>query len=291
MELMLSKLLNAFESRNSYFWAVMAVLLIGLLGVLDYLTGNEIAFSLFYLIPIFLATLAVNQKLGVITSFLSALTLLVAQIAIGRPSSQPSLDFLNTVIRTVLFSFFAFLMDALHKSQKEQRLAARTDFVTGAVSARYFTELLQMEIERTSRYPHPFTVVFIDIDNFKRVNDLFGHQAGDSALQFIADELKSQLRKTDIVARVGGDEFALLLPSLQQNDAEVILPKVRAALGAAMKQRDLPLTFSMGAVTCLTPPYAAEQMISLADELMYTVKNTTKDDIRFMTVEDQVSSS
>jgi diguanylate cyclase (GGDEF)-like protein len=269
----------------------MAVLLIGLLGVLDYVTGNEIAFSLFYLIPILLATLAVDQNLGVLTSFLSALTLLAAQIAIGRTSSQPSLDFLNTVIRTVLFSFFAFLVDALHKSQREQRLVARTDFVTGAVSARYFTELLQMEIERMGRYANPFTVVFIDIDNFKQVNNLFGHQAGDSALRFLTDELKSQLRKTDIVARVGGDEFALLLPHLQQKDAEVILPKVRAALGEAMKQRNLPLTFSMGAVTCLTAPYAAEQMISLADELMYTVKNTTKNDIRYMTVEDQVISS
>jgi len=202
----------------------------------------------------------------------------------GQRFSHPTLYFLNTLIRTVLFSFCAFLMDALHKSQKEQQSAARTDFVTGAVSGRHFTELLQMEIDRMDRYRHPFTVVFIDVDNFKQVNTMFGHQAGDAALRFIADELKLQLRKTDTVGRVGGDEFALLLPSLHQKDAEIFLSRVRAKLGDAVQERNLPITFSRGAVTCLSLPYAAEQMISLADELMYTVKNTTKNDIRFMTV-------
>src|SRR5215217_5379797 len=105
MELLLSRLLSAFETKNSYFWAVIAIAMVGLLGVFDYLTGNEIVFSLFYLIPIFLATLAVNRQLGILASFLSALTLLVTGIAAGQSYSHPSLYFLNTVIRTVLFSF------------------------------------------------------------------------------------------------------------------------------------------------------------------------------------------
>lgn len=282
MELKLQHLFEILEKKNPRFWILVSVILAVLLGFVDYLTGNEIVFSFFYLIPIILVTLAVNQRLGLLMSFLSALIILCAEIAVRESHSSLLLYLLNTAIRTVFYSFVAYLVAALRKTQQEERLAARTDFVTGAVNARYFNELLKMEIDRIRRYPHPFTVVFIDIDNFKTVNDLFGHQMGDHVLRSIAEELTLQLRKTDIVARVGGDEFALLLPSTRQAEAEVVLTKVHANLQEAMKRGNWPVSFSMGVVTCLTPPFAAEQLINLADELMYTVKNTTKNGVRFI---------
>lgn len=283
MEIEIYKIFEALERKKPLFWAITGILLVGLLGVLDYLTGNEIISSLFYFMPIVLVTLGVSQRYGLFVSFLSALTLLAAEIFAGQTYSHPIIYFLNTLIRTVFYSFVTYLVAALHKSQQEERMAARTDFVTGAVNARYFNELLRMEIDRIRRYPHPFTVVFIDIDDFKMVNDLFGHQMGDFVLRAIAEELQNQLRKTDIVARVGGDEFALLLPSTARGEAEIVLSKVHANLSEAMKQGSWPVTFSMGAVTCVTPPYAAEQLINLADELMYAVKNSTKNDVRFIT--------
>lgn len=283
MKLQISKLFEALEKKRPFFWGVIGIILVALFGVLDYITGNEIVFTLFYFIPIVLVTLAVNQRFGLFLSFLSALTLLIAEIAAGQTYSNPIFYLLNTLIRTVFYSFVTYLVAALYKSQKEERLAARTDFVTGAVNARYFNELLQMEVERIRRYPHPITVVFIDIDNFKVVNDLFGHRMGDEVLRCIAIELKAQLRSTDCIARLGGDEFALLLPSARQSDAEVVISKVHNHLRAEMRRRNLPVTFSMGAVTCVIPPYSAEQIINLADELMYEVKNSTKDGVRFKT--------
>jgi diguanylate cyclase (GGDEF)-like protein len=279
----LYRIFKALESKKPFFWGVLGLVLVGAFGILDYLSGYEIVSSLFYFIPIVLVTLAVSPRMGIFLSFLSSLTLLAVEIAEGRTYSHPVISVLNTIIRTVFYSFVAYLVAALHRSQQEERLAARTDFVTGAVNARYFNELLKLEIERIRRYPHPFTVVFIDIDNFKLVNDLFGHQVGDFVLRSIAGELRSQLRKTDIVARVGGDEFALLLPSTVQPEAEIVLSKVNANLGDAMRRGNWPVTFSMGAVTCVSPPYAAEQLINLADELMYAVKNGTKNDVRFIT--------
>jgi diguanylate cyclase (GGDEF)-like protein len=277
------RMLKAFQKERPLFWTVVGIVLVGLIGLVDYLTGNEITFSLFYLLPIVLVTLAVNQSVGLLISFLSALTLLGAQIAAGQIYSSPIVYFLNTMIRAVFYFFVTYLVSALHKSQIEERLAARTDFVTGAVNARFFNELLQMEIDRIRRYPHPITVVYIDIDNFKLVNDLYGHQIGDEVLRYIVSELQSQLRKTDIVARVGGDEFVLMLPSTQQQEAELVLDKVRRNLQDAMKRRNWPVTFSMGVVTCVAPPYSSQQLIQMADELMYEVKNSVKDGVRFLT--------
>jgi diguanylate cyclase (GGDEF)-like protein len=123
----------------------------------------------------------------------------------------------------------------------------------------------------------------MDMDNFKRVNDLFGHKMGDEVLRLIASELKSKLRKTDIIARLGGDEFALLLPSARLPEADVVISKMRTNLAEEMRQRNWPVTFSIGVVVCLAPPHSAEQIIDKADELMYEVKNSTKNNVRFTT--------
>lgn len=283
MELKPYRIFEALEKGKPAFWLIVGIVLIGLLGAVDSFTGNEITFSLFYLLPIVLVTWAVNQSAGMLLSFLSAMMLLIAELISGQVYSSPVIYLLNTLLRTLFYSLVTYLVAALHRSQQEERLAARTDFVTGAVNARYFNELLQMEVERIRRYPHPITVVFIDVDNFKLVNDLFGHKMGDEVLRCIASELRSQLRRTDFIARLGGDEFALLLPSARQPDAEIVINKVHAHLNAEMRRRNLPVTFSMGVVTCVVPPYSAEQIINMADELMYEVKNSTKNDVRFLT--------
>src|SRR5918996_428910 len=274
---------EAFENRSPLFWTVVGITIIGLLGILDYATGNELTLSLFYLIPIVLITWVVDRDTGLFMSFISGLTLLGAEIAAGQTYSHPLFYFLNTLVRTLFYVVVVYLVTELQKSRREEQLAARTDFVTGAVNARYFNELLQMEISRIRRYPHPITLVYVDVDNFKLVNDLFGHKIGDDVLRCIATELKSQLRVTDTVARLGGDEFVMLLPSTRQPEAHLVVSKVYTYLIEKMRQRSWPVTFSMGVVTCEFSPYSAEQLVNMADELMYEVKNSTKNDIRFRT--------
>ena len=151
------------------------------------------------------------------------------------------------------------------------------------VNTRYFNELLDREVERLRRYQHPFTLVFIDVDNFKAINDQIGHKAGDAVIRFIAGELKRLLRNTDIVARLGGDEFALLLPFTDQSAAETVVSKVSNELTAKMLTNDWPITFSMGALTCEAAPDSPEDLIEMADQLMYVVKNSTKNNVRFST--------
>jgi diguanylate cyclase (GGDEF)-like protein len=283
MERRLKEIFETIEKGSPLLWTITGLAIIGLLGIFDYLTGNEITLSLFYLIPIVLVTWAAGNKTGLFMSFMSALILLYAEIAAGQTYSHPIFYFLNTLVRALFYVVVVYLVAELQKSRKEELLAARTDFITGAVNARYFNELLQMEISRIRRYPHPITLVYVDVDNFKLVNDLFGHRIGDEVLRCIATELKSQLRVTDTVARLGGDEFVMLLPSTRQPEAKVVVSKVYSHLIEKMRQRNWPVTFSMGAVTCEFSPYSAEQLVNMADELMYEVKNSTKNDVRFRT--------
>jgi diguanylate cyclase (GGDEF)-like protein len=283
MERRLKQFFETIEKGSPLLWTITGLAIIGLLGIFDYLTGNELTLSLFYLIPIVLVTWAAGKQTGLFMSFMSALTLLYAEIAAGQIYSHPIFYFLNTLVRALFYVVVVYLVAELQKARKEELLAARTDFITGAVNARYFNELLQMEISRIRRYPHPITLVYVDVDNFKLVNDLFGHRIGDEVLRCIAAELKSQLRITDTVARLGGDEFVMLLPSTRQPEARMVVSKVYANLIEKMRQRNWPVTFSMGAVTCEFSPYSAEQLVNMADELMYEVKNSTKNDVRFRT--------
>lgn len=274
-------MLKAFEGRSLFFWAITSIVLVGLLGVADYLSGNEFSFSLFYLIPIYLTAWFTNPALSVSVAVISAVTWLIADMSVGEDYSHPIIYLWNTLIRFGFFIIVAYLISELHKTQKAIQILARTDHITGAINSRYFHELLEIELSRSNRYKRPFTLVYLDLDNFKQVNDKFGHTEGDQLITFIAHELKAHLRSTDVVARLGGDEFAILFPEAGQKDAEAIISKIYSHLMEQLRQKYPFVTFSAGAVTYAATPNSIAETIKIADELMYSVKNSTKNGVRY----------
>jgi diguanylate cyclase (GGDEF)-like protein len=155
----------------------------------------------------------------------------------------------------------------------------RQDGVTGALNRSGFIEVLADESKRARRYLHPLTVVYVDLDDFKLVNDLLGHRTGNTLLQAVARTMQNTLREVDFVARLGGDEFALLLSETKAEDVHGVLNKLQAALFEAMEAKNWRVTFSIGAVTFNDPRDTAEDMIAKADELMYSVKLSGKNRI------------
>lgn len=256
-------------------------MLVGILGFVDYQTGNEFSFSLFYLLPISLTAWYVSRTMGTFTSILSAVTWVFADITVGEEYDHPIIYFWNLLIRLGFFLIVTYLISELHDAQRTVQSLARTDHITGTVNSRYFHELLGAELNRAARYNRPFTLVYLDLDNFKQVNDRFGHEEGDKLIAFIANELKREVRNTDIVSRLGGDEFAILFPEAGQQEAEFIMSKVYSHLTEQLHQAYPFITFSAGAVTYISPPHSTAETIKIADELMYTVKNSTKNDIRY----------
>lgn len=275
------KILKTFEGRSLSFWIIISVLLVGILGNLDYQTGNEFSFSLFYLIPISLTAWYADRRTGIFISILSAAAWLLADVYAGEDYSHPIIYFWNTLIRFGFFIIVAWLMSELHKTQKAVETLARTDHITGVINSRYFHELLEIELSRSARYKRPFTLVYLDLDNFKQVNDRFGHDEGDNLIRFVTDDIKRQLRNTDIVSRLGGDEFAILFPEAGQSEAEVIMFKIYSHLTEQLRQKYPFVTFSAGAVTFIAAPSSTAETIKIADDLMYSVKNSTKNGVKY----------
>ena len=271
--------LNAIEKQSKSLKFFLGLVLIGIVGVLEFLTGYEIEFSLFYVIPVSFVTWFTNRSLGVIASLVSAVVWLGTDAASGHSYPQLFAPLWNTFIRLSFFVIIALLLSALRRAMEHEAQSARTDSLTGAVYSRAFYELLRREIDRLERYGRFFTLVYIDLDNFKAVNDQFGHVAGDQALWSVADFIRGHIRRTDIAARLGGDEFAVLLPETHQEVARVAVSSLRLGLLEEMRQKQWPVTFSIGVLTCQAAAPAVDALARMADELMYAVKREGKNGV------------
>jgi diguanylate cyclase (GGDEF)-like protein len=265
------------------FWVLVGFALIAAIGGLDYLTGFEYSFSLFYLIPVTLVAWFSGRRLGLLAALVSALVWLWADVSGGHSYSNLGVFVWNLLISLGIYTVTVYLLTALKSALERETELARQDSLTGAMNSRFFSDILQLEIERARRYQHPFTIAYFDLDNFKDVNDRFGHNAGDQVLSTVVDYSQAHLRKTDAVARLGGDEFALLLPETGQAAAKVVLAKIQAGLVQAIQQGSWPVTVSMGVLTCLEAPPSTDELVRLVDEVMYSVKQDGKNAIHYAT--------
>ena len=167
----------------------------------------------------------------------------------------------------------------------EARELACRDHNTGAFNEPKFREVLRDEIKRSHRFRRPLTVAYLDLDGFKKVNDTRGHNAGDKILKVVAETMQSTVREMDSVSHLHGDEFALLFPETNGENARVVGDKLRAALKAAMKENGWKITFSIGVVTFRDPPSSPDYMISQADKVMLSVKKTGKNRVSYLVLD------
>jgi diguanylate cyclase (GGDEF)-like protein len=275
------KILAHFENKSPFYYILTGFFLILVVGILDLLTGYEISISLFYLLPISLVTWFAKKRIGVAASILSAIVWLAAEIANQPNYSHPAVYFWNTIIRFGFFITVTLLLSALKNALEHEKNLSRTDQMTGATSASFFYDLLQLEMDRFQRYQHPFTVAYLDLDNFKSVNDQFGHNTGDIVLRTVVSHAQKELRKTDIVARLGGDEFVILFPETDPETARIVISKILQGLLLEMIKGDWPVTFSIGAITFYAIPDTTNHLIKMVDDLMYKVKSTGKNAVNY----------
>jgi diguanylate cyclase (GGDEF)-like protein/PAS domain S-box-containing protein len=173
------------------------------------------------------------------------------------------------------------MQEALKKAYEYEKELARVDPLTGAANQRSFYELAQREIERSRRYKHPFTIGYFDLDDFKAINDKFGHKVGDEILSAVVKHATGHLRKTDLFARLGGDEFAFLLPETGPELAQTIISKFQKDIVFRIQEIYGRVTFSIGVLTCIDSSLTLEEILKLVDDLMYAVKREGKAGIKY----------
>jgi diguanylate cyclase (GGDEF)-like protein len=198
----------------------------------------------------------------------------------GRYIDHPSLLYWDW--GTVLFGFVVMVvaLTELRKALDDAHFQSRKDTLTGLVNKGGFYQVVSAEIEVCRRYKRTLSIAYIDCDNFKTVNDRFGHHVGDDLLRVISKTMLRKLRSSDLPGRLGGDEFAVMLPETNAEACRMVVEMLQQRLLHEMKEHNWPVTFSIGIATFLRMPASIEDMIHQADKLMYAVKNTSKGAIK-----------
>jgi diguanylate cyclase (GGDEF)-like protein len=248
------------------------------LTLIRFFTPPGLYFAVLYLIPISFFTWFIGLRSGIATACGSVVALLSFDLLHGI-RAHPYWD---TAMNLGMFIFMVFILAEVRALYERERNLSRTDVLTGLLNRRAFVEMLERERTRHARFPRPITLAYLDVDNFKKVNDTYGHAAGDELLITSGETMEETVRTIDSVGRLGGDEFALLLPETDADAAKLAIEKVQRRLREAVQGRSTrPATFSIGVVTFDTVPNSAEEMLTAADSVMYSVKQSGKDRSQF----------
>lgn len=252
-----------------------------LIGVGDYFASNRmLEFSVFFVLPVSFLTWFVDQRAGLAGSGCSAGIILTSALNSPRQAFGHQVAYWNSLIWLAFFLLITFLVAHLKVLHVRERELARVDDLTKVATRLALYEFAEVELKRARRLRLPMTLAYIDLDSFKEVNDRSGHAAGDRVLITVARYMRKSIRQTDLVARMGGDEFALMLPNTGTDAALAVLDKLMTTLSRSMRLNRWPVTFSVGVVTFLNPPGSVDQMVQRADEIMYSVKQGGKNHLR-----------
>ncbi len=249
-------------------------LIIGGTVYIDHATGQNLSSLSLYLAPVSFFIWFTTRRIGALVSVLCAAIWFIENAGDKAHVFHSEISYLNMSIELVFFFLVTLLLSSLKEALGINEELARVDALTGAVNRRAFYDLAGREIARLERYKHPFTVAYMDIDNFKVINYKFGHRAGDQLLRSVADTVRKNLRKLDIVSRFGGDEFTILLPETGAEAAQAVLSRMRNVLLNIMEANKWPVTFTFGTVTFIKPPTSVEEMVKKVGSLMYSGKDS-----------------
>lgn len=266
-------------SRYADRVAIACVAGVFLVGFVDYATGTQARIFPLYYLPIAWGALRVSRAFGLLLAALST-TLWAVALHIGHVPWSSGLYGFNILMQLASFALIALLMGDIARRLTLERDLSRRDSLTSLPNGRAFYEMAALLLAGARRSGRPMVLAYIDLDNFKTVNDQSGHLEGDAALRVAAEVLRRETRTSDVVARMGGDEFTVLLPETTAEAARIALARLGRNLATAMEQHSWPITASIGAAAFAHAPDSLETAIHRADQVMYRVKSAGKNRVQ-----------
>jgi len=257
----------------------VGLVLVLLVGVGDYLSGLELSLSVLYLLPIGLVARYASRWAGLSLSVAAVIVMLMTDFASGHVYSHWTLSFENAAVRLGFFVVTVVLIDALKTRLEHEQALARSDGLTQVLNGRAFGEVGEKLLRLADRYDHPLALAYIDVDDFKTVNDTAGHSEGDRVLQVVASTLSRCVRSIDVVGRLGGDEFAVLMPETDGEGARSAFRDIQHELRLEAAHGGWPIGFSIGVAVFRQAPATIDDALGVADTLMYRVKQTGKNNV------------
>ncbi len=244
--------------------------------VLNVRTGADLRLGILYVVPVLLA--ASYDGLGWGIAFALATALLRFGVGIDQMPLDTSLQvrILNEAAYLTVVGVAIAGLSQLRRTQSQLRLLATHDPLTTVLNARAFASQLAQELGRNRRYGRPLALIYLDLDDFKKVNDAHGHATGDAVLRLVADAMRSAVRQADVVGRLGGDEFGVLMPETDGTLAHAVA--TRLAGGIRTVFRGTPsVTASIGVVAVSGTEAGSDELLRKADQAMYEAKRAGKD--------------
>lgn len=243
-------------------------------GGIDHFSGPLVNLNFAYVLPIGMLSWFTGLNSGVVGIVLVLLINLFNRLA-WMPAYPISAVIWNTISDLLYLSLTAFLLTTLKRQIDQLRELAAEDYLTKLPNRRSFYHEVRREVSRCQRSGSYFSIAYIDVDNFKNVNDTFGHSAGDELLVNFTKILQQNTRTSDVIARLGGDEFAILFPGINAQQSQSAVQKILDRLNKAEDQ-DKICKCSIGVITFASPLDDPDEMITIADQMMYVAKSSGK---------------
>jgi diguanylate cyclase (GGDEF)-like protein len=273
------KLKHHFKTLNTRSRLWLACLMVVLICLADIVLGSAVTLCSLYALPVLFITWYVDTKTGFKIAVLAFIALEITYWAneLNGGNLWDWLGYNVFALGILVNQIILFVMTHfLRIKMAELTLWADHDPLTKIFNRRAFMNTLEREFEHMQRYQNPFAIAFLDLDNFKYINDTFGHNEGDALLKVVAHTMKTHCRSSDTVARLGGDEFAVLITEASPEHAAMVLSKMSTAIRDNCKQGNWPVGVSLGSIYFMHLPKDTETAIKMADELMYEVKKSNK---------------
>jgi diguanylate cyclase (GGDEF)-like protein len=253
------------------------IVLVGSVYWLNDHTPGTVRLGILYIVPVLLVTWQDGLTWGIAFAIGTGLLRYVTGLdKLPVETTVPIRLLDEAAFLTVLGVAMAGLAQ-LQRTQRELERLATQDELTGTLNPRAFAERLALELDRNRRYNRPLALLYLDLDDFKTVNDRHGHQTGDAVLRLVADATRRAMRQSDIVGRLGGDEFGVLMPETEGSVAQAAAMRLAGGIRTVFKGTP-SVTASIGLVSTTSADMtAAEDLLRRADQAMYEAKRAGKD--------------